>query len=114
MNKGKKRKGEYESYCFWNYIKINLHPESIVNTLSALGAPWENCSQRILGEVVDLELCLEKEKALSPGHYRDNSKPLAKSLLLRSITSFDTKQSLVRNFKRSRGELANQRNVRRF
>jgi hypothetical protein len=64
--------------------------------------------------VVDFELFLEKEKALSPGHFGDNSKPLARSLLLKAITSFGTNQSLVRNFKGSPGELANQRNVRKF
>jgi hypothetical protein len=47
--RGKKRKGEYESYCFWSSIKINLHPKSIVSTLSELATPWENCSQRTLG-----------------------------------------------------------------
>lgn len=46
---------------------LNLYPKSIVSILFELVAPWENSSQKALGQLVDLELCLEKEKALLQG-----------------------------------------------
>lgn len=103
---------EYESYCLCNSIKNNLRLESIVSVLSELAAPWENFSENawLVGW---LELCLEKEKAHFPGYYRDNSQPLARSLLLKAITWFVTNQSLVKNFKGSPGELANHRTLER-
>lgn len=55
---------EYEFYCLSNSIKNNLHPESIVSVLSELAAPWENCSQRMLGQLVDLNCSWRKKKLI--------------------------------------------------
>lgn len=53
-----------ESFCLCNFSKNSVRPESIVNVLSELAAPWENCSQRMLGQLVDLNCAWRKKKLI--------------------------------------------------